>query len=242
MGSRGASSGSGSKVARRPAVEKTVNQIIKRTANLKNEQYRIIDEDGNVILEKKGDKHSVGASVGEKRNAMWMDDKEKTTIHNHPNGGTFSSSDFDDFGFGAKEVIAATPEGTYSLVNKNFGKKNAKEGWTKLRDATRKIDEVESNKSSLVNLKKAQDTVRNSRVGRELRATTDKWVKRRNEGASSAELQKLVDKSNKLQEQYSKAVQKEKRRLETQPYHDFYKKNAKKYGFEYTFTPTKKKK
>ena len=240
MGSRGAGSGKG--VARKAAVERTLKQIIRRTANLKNEQYRIIDEDGNIILEAKGDKHSVGTSVGAKRNAMWMDDKEKTTIHNHPDGGTFSSSDFDDFGFGAKEVVAAAPEGTYSLVNLNFGKKNATSGWTKLRDATRKIDEVESNKSSLVNLKKAQDNVRNSKIGRELRATTDKWVKRRNEGASSAELQKLVDKSNKLQEQYSKAVQKERRRLETQPYHDFYKKNAKKYGFAYTFTPSKKKK
>lgn len=209
---------------RSAAVDKTVRQIAKRTANLKNEQYRIIDENGNVVLEKRGDAHSVGATVGEKRELM----AGGTSIHNHPDGGTFSSSDFDGFGFGAREIVAATPEGTYSLVNVNYGKKNQYMGWVDLRDATRKIDDAESKKGFMDNRKQARATVDNSRVGKELRATTDKWAKRRKEGAGEAELKKLVDKADKLQKEYSKAVEKETRRLETQPYHDFYKKNAKK--------------
>ena len=236
MGSRG--SGSGRKgIGRKPEVDKTVKRIAKRTANLKNEQYRIIDEDGNVILEKKGDKNSVAATVGEKREAMWYDDKEKTTIHNHPDGGTFSSADFDDFGFGAKEVVVATPEGTYSLVNDFFGKPNSKGGWTKLRDATQKIDAIESEKSGLYYRKKAEELPNVKKLYKQMNTISNNWVKAKNSGADSSTLSKYFEQYDKVSKDYSDALKAGARKLETDVYHNFYKKNAKKYGFTYTFTP-----
>lgn len=236
MGSRGASSGKAG-TNRTAAADKTLRQIAKRTANLKNEQYRIVDDDGNILVESKGDKHSVGTTVGEKR--QYMDGA--TAIHNHPDGGTFSSSDFDDFGFGAKEIVVSTPEGTYSLVNKNMGKPNQKMGWVGLRDATRQIDSIESQKSTLHYRKQAENLPKMKKKQSQLDSLGQQYLDKKKAGASEAVLSGIYNKYDKLSKEYSAALRSEARRLETKVYDDFYKKNASKYGFTYSFTPNKKR-
>lgn len=98
MGGRGASSGISKLYGRTIAQDKTIKEYARKTANLKNEQYRIIDSNGNVLLKKQGDKHSVVMTLGEKREYMFGN----ISLHNHPGGGTFSIADLNDFGNGAK--------------------------------------------------------------------------------------------------------------------------------------------
>ena len=45
------------------AQEKTLKGIESRTRNLKKEQFRVVDGDGNVVMTKQGDKNSVSYSV-----------------------------------------------------------------------------------------------------------------------------------------------------------------------------------
>lgn len=51
---RGTSKVGGGSITVNPKVEKTLSQVIKRTANLKKEQYRVINEDGEVVFMKQG--------------------------------------------------------------------------------------------------------------------------------------------------------------------------------------------
>ena len=132
MGSRGSSSGmSGGGGGVTSAQNKTVDQIVKRTRDLKNEQYRIIDENGEVVLERRGTRHEVTGTVGEKRQFM----EGGVGIHNHPDGGTFSQDDLRDFGFGARQIVVASPEGTYKLTNTKYGQFDAKHGWHDMSEA-----------------------------------------------------------------------------------------------------------
>ena len=214
-----------------PAVEKTLNSIIKRTANLKKEQYRVIDDDGNVVFHKQGFNDRVEMTVGDKR--QYLDGA--TTIHNHPNetlGGTFSSNDLTDFGYGAKEIVVATPEGTYRLKNMKWGTKDQSSGWYEMREKLRAMDNAVS---SADHIRKVNDIMSKSKVGKDLKATSDKWVKRKAEGASQSELQGYMDKYTKLEAEYRNQRKAVSRKLEVQDYHEFYKKNAKKYGFKYTY-------
>ena len=210
-----------------------IQRVAKRTANLKKEQYRIIDRDGNVLLMKKGIAHEVAATVGEKRELL----KGNISIHNHPSGGTFSADDLSDFGYGAKEIVAASPEGTYSLVNTNVGKPNQYEGWLDLKRAMENdIQEV----STIQLRREARDNLRNSKTAKELRAIEDRFYKIQSE-QGNAEAQEYITKNRQrydsLVEQNTKEIDAEYRRLEVKPYDDYLKKNAKKYGFKYTFTP-----
>lgn len=234
MGGRGASSSvaKGSRLAgRTEAQNRAIEKLVKRTANLKKEQYRIIDSEGNVILEKKGKEHEVAATVGEKRESL----SGNISLHNHPNGGTFSSADIKDFGYGAKEITVVSPEGEYRLVNKEFGTKKQYDGWQGLQNGLENIKQ----KGSIDRLKQAQKNVSNTKTAKQLRAINDKFLKiQKSKGndAAVAYAQTITEKYHKLSEQYHKEVQKEDRRLEVQPYHDYLKANAGKYGFKYQFT------
>ena len=87
-----------------PLQNKTINQIANKTRNLKKEQYRIVNENGEIVLEKKGQEHEVSATLGEKREYL----PGAVSIHNHPAGGTFSYPDLRDFGTGAS-VCSSIP-------------------------------------------------------------------------------------------------------------------------------------
>ena len=230
---RGASKASAAGGGTNPAVEKTLNQIIKRTQNLKKEQYRIVNEDGEVVLTKQGEKDNVKMTVGEHRQYT----EGATTIHNHPQideglGGPPSPSDIKDFGYGAREIVIASNEGTYRLKNTKYGTPQERDGWRPLQEALQKIAD---DQSSVAIIRKSNDIMANSKTGKEMHKISETWVKRKSEGASQAELDKYMSKFDSLQKQYKTELGQLRRKMELEPYHEFYKKNAKKYGFSYTY-------
>ena len=226
MGGRGAQAGI---MGGNPAVAKTLNKIIKQTANLKKEQYRIVDAEGNIVAKAQGDAHSVSLSVGEKREKL----DGATSIHNHPEGGTFSGADLKEFGFGAREIVVATPEGTYRLINTKYGTKEQTSGWLPLQN---EINKIADNQSAISDRRKAQDIVAKTKEGKRAKAIANEWVKQRNAGASKDVLDKLYNEYDGLTKKIKQMTDKEARRLEVEPYHEYYKQNARKYGFKYVFT------
>lgn len=234
MGGRGAELGvGGSLYNRTKQQDKTVRQIAKKTANLKKEQYRIVAEDGSVPVVSKGAQHEVGTKIGDKRQYM----SGSVSIHNHPEGGTFSPDDLNDFGFGAKEIVAATPEGTYRLINARYGGPKQYDGWVKLRDALNASDAMKE-VSGLELLKKAQANKANTAAAKQMRAISNKWDSLRQSKGLDAANQYMDSVRTRYEEasrKHKEEVAKERRRLEVQPVHDFYKANAKKYGFIYKF-------
>lgn len=228
MGGRGSYSGSGGLAGRTQAQDKAIKKLVKRTANLKNEQYRIIDDNGDVVLHKKGNVHSVGLTVGEKREHL----NGNISLHNHPDGGTFSSADIGDFGYGAKEIVVAAPEGTYRLINKKYGTSEQYEGWIGLREGAEKIPQ-----QSVISLRRqAEQNLSNSKTQKSIDAINKKFESIRQSKGSEAARQfalETADKYNALSEKRRAEVSKEARRLEVQPFHDYYKANAKKFGFAY---------
>jgi len=212
------------------AQTKTISKIANRTRNLKNEQYRVVNEDGEVVLTKQGVKGTVATTVGEKREFL----EGAATIHNHPDGGTFSEADIHDFGYGARQITVASPEGTYTLKNDKYGTMDQYKGWRPMLDA---MDKAGITKEvSYVDLRKqAENSPKIKKLRKESNNIANEWLKQRNAGASAETLQALYKKSDDVGAKLTKAVKDEVRRLETKPYDDFYKKNAKKYGFTYSF-------
>lgn len=220
------------------AQQKTLNRIIQKTKNLKNEQYRIVDKDGNVLLEKKGDNHSVSATVGEKRDFM----EGSVSIHNHPTGGTFSSSDFSDFGYGATDIFATSPEGTYRLSAKDVNSKGSKGDWVKLRDDYEQA--LNKDVSHLTLLQQARKNLNDTADTKLMNSINKKWVEiKEKKGIEEANkyAETTKEEYDKAVERHKKAVEKEVRRLATTPHHEWLINNAKKYGYTYTFTPHKKR-
>lgn len=211
------------------AQQKNVDRIAKQTRNLKNEQYRIISEDGTVVSAAKGDKHSVATTVGEKREKM----RGAVSIHNHPQGGTFSDADFADFGYGARAIYAAAPEGTYSLVNRKYGTKDAYKGWYDMREAYR--SQVPSDMSFITLNKAAQSTKRYQAASSRAKRLSDQWVKARESGKPQSVLDKIATKANAAIDNASKILREERRKAEVEPAHKWLKANASKYGFTYSF-------
>ncbi len=208
---------------------KALGKIIKRTANLKKEQYRIVDVNGNIVAQAQGDKDSVRMTVGEKREHL----EGATSIHNHPDGGTFSSADLSDFGYGAREMVVAAPEGTYRLINTKYGTKEQTSGWLPLREG---FDKIADGQSSLADRRKAQDIVSKTKEGKRAKAIGAEWVAKKNAGASRAELDKLANEYDSLAKVLKKMTDTEARKIEVEPYHNYFKQNASKHGFKYVFT------
>ena len=227
------STGGSESIITTQAQDRTINQIIRRTRDLKNEQYRIVDEEGNIVLERKGARHEVVGTVGEKRQFM----EGGVGIHNHPEGGTFSLPDLRDFGFSARQIVAASPEGTYKLTNLNYNNRMKRTaGWRDMQEAMEKAG-VDADVSFTELQKQAREAPAVKKLGDQISAISDRWVQGHNSGASAEAQQKLMDEYNRLSDQYKKMLRDERRRLETAPYHEFYKKNARKYGFKYEFIP-----
>lgn len=96
------------------AVVKTCQSVEAKTVSRKTEKLTIVDEDGNILLEKSGGKGSV--SFGAKEGFLMND--TTTVTHNHPGeyGGTFSGADVSVFvDYRLKAIRAVGAEGTYSL-------------------------------------------------------------------------------------------------------------------------------
>lgn len=222
---------------------KAINNIVKRTANLKKEQYRIVSPDGKILVESKGDKGSVGTTVGEKRDAFWGNEGS-VSIHNHPEGGTFSSADLKDFGFGAAEIYATSAEGTYILTAKDPSAKG-RSGWYDMQE--RLMNELDGKDSTTAIRKRAEQSPNIVALDKEISEKSAITLQQMNEmkanGATTDEINEFVTNSEayKLMEQRRVEFKKELRRQEVAPYDEFYKKNADKYGFVYTFVPNGKR-
>ena len=228
MGGRG--SARGVLQGRTDAQDKAIRKIAKQTRNLKKEQYRIVDDNGDIVLAKRGTQHEVAATVGEKRDYL----KGNISIHNHPEGGTFSADDISEFGYGAREIVAASPEGTYRLINAKYGTKQAYDGWVKLRDGAQAIPE----RSAIALRRQAQENTANSASARQLRDIEARFNDiRTRDGREAAQryYDSVKEKYDEATSRHREEINAEVRRLETQPFHDYYKKNAAKYGFVYRF-------
>ncbi len=232
MGGRGSSSKQTVRYGANEAQEKTVNKIAKQTANLKNEQRRIIDENGNVVAEAKGSAHDVALTVG----VMREFGKGAVDIHNHPEGGTFSAPDMKSFGYGVKEIVVSTPEGVYRLIRAT----EKMPEWVKMRDALEAIPET-----SLVGLiKKSQENMSNSPSARAIQKISEKWAQIKDtKGIAEANeyLANNKERYDSFVAKHREEVKQEQRRLEVEPYDKTLKQHAKEYGFIYRFEPWKKK-
>ena len=230
--------------------DKTLNQIARKTANLKNEQYRIVDSEGNVVLEKHGTRGEVATTVGEKREFL----DGNISIHNHPAedgelGGTFSPDDLGQFGFGAKEIVVSAPEGTYRLINTKYGTMDQYNGWYDMKNEI--IENIETpavDKSYLTRRKEAMESLMSKKSSDYYKATkqqeaiTNKYSEiSRTQGREKANeyITSQRDRYDSLGNIRQKALKREMRRQEVEPYHEYYKQNARKYGFEYKFEPRK---
>ena len=217
------------------AQQKTLKQIAKRTANLKNEQLRIVDENGNVVLEKRGGKNEVALTVGESREY----ETGSVVIHNHPDGGTFSDADLSSFGYGARAIQVSTPEGTYTLVNKNFNNKKRYDGWVGLRDKHREIKQPES---ELDLRRQIRNQTKNGKTQRAMDKINNTYMKIRQKSGTEAAnnyARKTKEQYDKLSAKRTKEIDMGVRKAITQPYHEMFKRNAAQYGFKYSFVPNK---
>lgn len=219
-------------VAPTEAQEKTLKGIESRTRNLKKEQFRVVDREGNVVMQKQGDRTSVSYSVGEARGNF----PGNVTIHNHPDGGTFSSPDLSDFGYGATEIRAASPEGTYSLRNLNYRTKwtNDQKGWNDMRD------DLDVASQGFKNDRQLKKELRGP-FEQQVKPIADRWAKRKAEGASQEELTSIAKEYTEKWDALKPQLEQAARQAYVDQYHHWYKANAGKYGFEYSFTPAQKK-
>lgn len=207
---------------------KALKTIENRTRNLKKEQFRVVDRDGNVVMQKQGDRNSVSYSVGEARDNF----PGNITIHNHPDGGTFSSADLSDIGYGATEIRAAAPEGTYTLRNINHGTKWTAEqkSWYEMRDD---LDAASQNFKSSRELKKEL----RKPIDEKLQPLVQKWEKLRDSGAPMEEQRKVAEEYTKALDDMKPQLEQATRAAYVAQYHKWYQSNAGNYGFEYIFTP-----
>lgn len=225
------------------AQERTLKGIESRTRNLKKEQLRVVDEDGNVILTKQGDKNSVEFSVGEARENFYGN----IVIHNHPDGGTFSTADINTLSYGAKEIRVAAPEGTYILRNMNTDKGakwwNSKHSY----DMKEKLEETKDSFKSNRELKKGIREKYTAKYRTELDELSEKGLKVIKEGQEKgwtleqqrSAIKPYTDRQDAIFADINKSVEIEVRTAYTKQYHDWYVNNAHEYGLHYEFTPAK---
>lgn len=230
------------KVMPSAAQEKTLNSIATKTRNLKKEQLRVVDREGNVIMQKQGDKHSVEFTVGEARDNF----AGNVTIHNHPEGGTFSTADIRSLGYGPTEIRAAAPEGTYILRNLRYGTKydalKEKTWFDMQNDLESASDSFKSTRKLKMEIKADKyKAIYDEKVGK----VANEWLKRKNEGASQEELDGLMQRYRKADAEYTLTykpkIEADVRKAYTDQYDTWYKQNAQNYGMEYQFIPAKSK-
>lgn len=222
------------------AQAKTLKEIERKTRNLKNEQLRVVDRDGNVILHKKGDSGSVSCTLGEARETV----PGNIHIHNHPNkyiGGTFSPDDLSTLGHNPTEMRAVAKEGTYILreINPHRVLQLGDKSWVDMKQDVEKI--LSDTPSSPYKLKQAakkslEDDPTVKKINQKLDDNSNKMGKLMQQGKRDEAL-KILEESDALREQLRPIVEHKARELVVQPLHEFYKTNAYKYGYEYEFIP-----
>lgn len=107
-------------------VLKTCQKVEAKSVKLKNEKLTLIDEDGDVIHEKRGSRGSV--SIDNATAYKMRESNSVTLTHNHPGefGGTFSGADVNILTkYNLRAVRAVGKEGTYSLERAGNGQKAA---------------------------------------------------------------------------------------------------------------------
>ena len=209
---------------------KTLRSIENRTRNLKKEQFRVVDREGNVVMQKQGDQNSVSYTVGEARDNF----PGNITIHNHPDGGTFSSADLSDIGYGATEIRAAAPEGTYTLRNMSYKSKLSgdQKSWYEMRE------DLEAATQNFKTDRQLKKELRKS-YEEQLQPLVKKWEKLRADNAPMEEQRKVADEYTRRWDEMKPQLAKDVRAAYVAQYDSWYKSNAGKYGLEYTFTPTR---
>lgn len=214
------------------AQSKTLKSIESRTRNLKKEQFRVVDREGNVVMQKQGDQNSVSYKIGEARDNF----PGNVTIHNHPDGGTFSSADLSDIGYGATEIRAAAPEGTYSLRNIRHGTKwvDGQKTWVNMRD------DLDAASESFKTARQLKKELREP-YEQQVKPIADRWAKMRESGAAQAELDAVAKEYTEKWDALKPQLEQATRKAYVDQYHHWYNENAGKYGFEYSFTPVKGK-
>lgn len=213
------------------AQAKTLKGIESRTRNLKKEQLRVVDREGNVVMQKQGDKHSVGFSRGEARDTMYGN----ITIHNHPDGGTFSTPDLSCIGYGATEIRAASPEGTYVLRNLRHKEKwiSGQKSWVDMQED---LEAASLDFKSHFSLKKeVRSTFTEDQA--KIDGITQKWKKAKDSGASQEELDKYYKEYDSAAAILRTKVEAATRTAYTNQYHEWYRKHSAEYGLEYEFIP-----
>ena len=217
------------------AQSKTLKQIETKTRNLKKEQLRVVDRDGNVVMQKQGDKNSVSYKIGEAREHF----PGNITIHNHPDGGTFSPPDLSDIGHGATEIRAAAPEGTYIMRNLRYKERwvRGQKSWVDMKDD---IEMASLDFKSHFSLKREVRATFTDDLAK-LNSITEGWSKAREAGASQEELNKFVKDYDAVSAVLKGKVEAATRKAYTDQYHNWYKANAMNYGLEYEFIPVKSK-
>ena len=130
----------------------TCQKVEAKSVTRKTEKMTLVDDDGNIILEKSGSRGSVRFGGYEQAHMG----PTVTLTHNHPGdfGGTFSGSDVNTLAkYDLRAVRAVAKEGTYSLertseatamqamtLNRDYGKlsnkttRNLKSEFSKLQD------------------------------------------------------------------------------------------------------------
>ena len=223
----------GNKAGVTSAQNRTINRIIKKTRDLKKEQLRLVNEDGEVVLEKRGAKYEVATTYGEKRELS----PGAISIHNHPHGGTFSEDDLNDFGFGVRQSVIASPDGTYRLTNLNWKNRQKRTaGWYDMREALRESGATQE-RGILYFRDEARKLPSVMRIQKRLQAVSEKYLAARSRGAAQSVIDSLMGQYETISLQYKTALRRAERKLEVKPYDDFFRANARKYGFAYTFTP-----
>lgn len=219
-------------IAPTEAQAKTLKGIESRTRNLKKEQFRVVDREGNVVMQKQGDKNSVSYSIGEARDNF----PGNITIHNHPDGGTFSSADLSDIGHGATEIRAASPEGTYVLRNLNHGTKwtDGQKSWLDMRN------DIDAASQEFKSARQLKAKVREP-YEQQVKPIMERWSKRRDEGAPQEELNKIAKEYTDAWDALQPQVEKATRKAYVDQYHSWYNSHAGEYGFEYEFIPVSSK-
>lgn len=223
------------------AQRRTIDRIANKTRNLKNEQERIVNEDGEIVAEARGGRGEVAMTVGTKREYM----NGAVGIHNHPDnggggmGGTFSDADLNDFGYGAREIVVAAPEGNYILTNTRYGYPDQYEGWVDMRDASRAagvFDVSDTLGFSEIN-RRARQNPTVQRLTQRSNSIAEEWSRQRSAGASQSVLDGLVAQSDAIGKELSQATRLARSQVVLTPAHEWYTQNASRYGFNYRFIP-----
>lgn len=210
-----------------------VKEAANKIRNLDHEEMFIISPEGRRRYSKVGESGQVTNKIGDMReNAPGA-----VLMHNHPSGGTFSSSDLHELGYMPKEIRAITPEGDYVMRSASDGEMP---NWVGLKDS---LESVQDGFKSEIQLRKEiyKQKYEDS-YNREVGSFAQKWVDAKDSGAPKETLDELYGEWSKANDKWNEEHPKEERNAEaTKAYldqwHQYYQEHAEEYGIDYKFEP-----